>query len=200
MPVRVGILAAVLAVAAGCGGDQALPVTGAKGPVVLQRWDGDPDRPAVVVADGIRARDRGFRHLELERVRARIPLTGRGGPRGWLAVEAPSGSLAPVAGDRVGQLVLDGPIRLHGSLDGAPFVGRAASASLLARDGVARFHELALIDSGLPTRMREGVFTREKGLDAVELLRDGEFPADLHAAYAALPWGYVPPDPTPPRP
>jgi hypothetical protein len=195
------VLAAAL-LAGGCGSGPALPAPGAQGPVVLHRWDGDPDRPTVVVADGIRARDRGFRDLDLERVRARMPLHGSGGLRGWLAIEAPSGQLAAEGGERLGRLTLEGPIRIHGSVDGMPFVGRAASAALLARDGVARFHDLDLVDAGLRTRMIEAHLGRDLRWDAPRqdgrqmIRRGGPMPEDLRAAYAALPPGYVPPDPS----
>jgi hypothetical protein len=195
------VLAAAL-LAGGCGSGPALPAPGAQGPVVLHRWDGDPDRPTVVVADGIRARDRGFRDLDLERVRARMPLLGSGGPRGWLAVEAPAGQLAAEGSERVGRLILKGPIRIHGSIDGQPFVGRAATASLLARDGVAVFQDLDLVDAGLRTRMPEAHLGRDlhwtaPARDGQRMIqRGGALPEDLRAAFAALPPGYVPPDPS----
>ncbi len=199
---RLHLLVAVALLAGGCGTSPELPAPGAQGPVVLHRWDGHPDHPSVVVADGIRARDRGFRDLDLDRVRARMPLHGPGGPRGWLAVEAPSGHLAAEGGERIGRLTLLGPIRIHGSIDGQPFVGRAATASLLARDGVARFHDLDMVDAGLRTRMIEANLGRDFHWKAPEregqkmIHRGGALPEDLRAAYAALPVGYVPPDPS----
>ncbi|MFM2092600.1 MAG: hypothetical protein RLZZ127_3089 [Planctomycetota bacterium] len=199
---RLPLLVAVAVFAGGCGTGATLPAPGAQGPVVLHRWDGHPDHPTVVVADGIRARDRGFRDLDLERVRARMPLHGPGGPRGWLAVEAPAGHLAAEGRERVGNLMLTGPIRIHGSIDGQPFVGRAATASLLARDGVAVFHNLDLVDAGLRTRMPEAHLGRDlhwtaPARDGQRMIqRGGALPDDLRTAFAALPAGYVPPDPS----
>lgn len=178
MPLRT-VLVALVVLLSGCGGQAApLPPPGASGTVSVHLWEPQGGPPTVLVADGIRQEGLRFDRLLLDRVRGHLVLADLD-----CAVSAPTGAWS--AGR--GLLVLDGPIRLAGTWQGAALLGTAASASL-ARDGQALVLErLELWHRGQRLLAPLAELRRDRTLIAPRGLESSPLPPELAAILAALP-------------
>jgi len=114
----------------------------------------------------------------LERVRARVVL-----PDLDCAVTAPSGSWSTA----LGQLVLDGPVRLSGSWQGSPMLGSASSASM-AREGQAMIlNNLEMWHHGQRLTAPVAELRRDRTMSTPQGMDSSPLPPELAAILSALP-------------
>jgi hypothetical protein len=119
-------LAAVLLVLAGCDDPPALPAPGAQGPILIRQWNGDEQRPVVLVAATVRQVGDGFASFELEPVLMRMPYGD-----GVILIRAPLATYAAGSAQTV-QLGgrHPGEVKFAGLLNGQALVGCADRAVL----------------------------------------------------------------------
>jgi hypothetical protein len=177
--VRLTTLCVPILLLAGCGGDPPeLPPPGAAGTVVINVWEPDGSPPTVLVAERIRQEGARFDRLVLERVRARVVQSDFD-----CAVTSPSGTWTTARG----LLTLDGPVRLAGTWQNSPMLGKASSASM-SRDGQAlMLSDLELWHRGQRLKAPMAELRRDRSLRVPKDMTSLPLPPELAAILAALP-------------
>jgi hypothetical protein len=173
------LAAPLLSLLAACGTDVAtLPPPGVGGTVVVNVWEPDGSPPTVLVAERIRQEGARFERLVLDRVRARVVM-----PDLDCAVSSPSGAWAA----SLGQLTLDGPVRLAGSWQGSPLLGSATSASLARDSQTLVLEQLEMWHRGQRLTAPVAEMRRDRTLIAPKGMTSAPLPPELAAVLAALP-------------
>lgn len=180
---RPALVVLILALA-GCGVKESTEEPGARGPVILRWWDAAAlarqAPPTVVTTDHLAETGRQLSALAMTPVRMRHPIAG-----GTLWLEAPSGSFDRQSG-AANRLECQGPVLIHGWVQGRPVCGAADHARVQAGGRELELVNLALVQGGRLTTTPVASLAQGRAKGEGPFLIRPAAPAVL-AAMAAVP-------------